>query len=88
MLSSSESISASWDVFRTDEKTSVADRKVGLELRSNPVDLYTTKVKSRASNARAIDKTIEAVRESSRQDSRGLSEDDLVVEGEEKEEVK
>ena len=65
---------------------------MGLELRSNPVDLYTTKVKSRASNARAIDKTIdktiEAVRESSRQDSRGLSEDDLVVEGEEKEELK
>ena len=57
---------------------------MGLELRSNPVDLYTTKVKSRASNVRAI----EAVRESSRQDSRGLSEDDLVVEGEEKEELK
>ena len=52
---------------------------MGLELRSNPVDLYTTKVKSRASNVRAI----EAVRESSRQDSRGLSEDDLVVEEEE-----
>ena len=59
---------------------------MGLELRSNPVDLYTTKVKSRASNARAIDKTIEAVRESSRQDSRGLSGDGLVVEVEEEEE--
>ena len=53
----------------------------------NPAEphLYTTKVKSRASNARAIDKTIEAVRESSPQDSRELSEDGLVVEGEEEE---
>ena len=61
---------------------------MGLELRSNPVDLYTTKVKSRASNARAIDKTIEAVCEGSRQDSRGLSEDGLVVEEEEEGELK
>ena len=27
----------------------------------NPADLYTTKVKSRASNARAVDKKVEAV---------------------------